>query len=64
MNKISNLSMAPALFANKIKTRSSDIAEGSRDTLCQLKSCQLPCNRAETTCTTGPEEIKVMKLEG
>ena len=30
----------------------------------QLKFCQLPRNGAETTCTTSPEEIEVMKLEG
>ena len=45
-------------------TRSSAIAEGPRDVSCQLKSCQLPCNSAETTCTTSPEQIEVMKLEG
>jgi len=30
-------------------TRSSAIAEGPRDASCQLKSCQLPRNSAETT---------------
>ena len=45
-------------------TRSSAIAEGPRDATCQLKSCQLPRNSAETTCTTSPEQIEVMKLEG
>ena len=30
----------------------------------QLKSCQLPRNSAEATCTTSPQQIKVMKLEG
>jgi len=35
-------------------TRSSAIAEGPRDASCQLKSCQLPRNSAETTCTTSP----------
>jgi len=45
-------------------TRSSAIAEGPRDASCQLKSCQLPRNSAETTCTTSHEQIKVMKLEG
>ena len=45
-------------------TRSSAIAEGPRDASCQLKSCQLPRNSAETTCTTSPEQIAVMKLEG
>ena len=27
-------------------------------------SCKLPRNSAETTCTTSPEQIEVMKLEG
>jgi len=36
-------------------TRSSAIAEGPRDASCQLKSCQLPHKRAETTCSTSPE---------
>ena len=45
-------------------TRSSAIAEGPRDASCQLKSCQLPRNSAETTCTTRPEQIEVMKLQG
>jgi len=47
-----------------IITRSSAIAEGSRDASCQLKSCQLPRNSADTTCMTSPEQIEVMKLEG
>ena len=47
----------------KSRTRSSVIAEGPRDPSCQLKSCQLPRNSAETTCTTSPEQIKVTKLE-
>ena len=42
-------------------TTSSAIDEGPRDASCQLKSCQLPRNSAETT---GPEEIEVMELEG
>jgi len=44
-------------------TRSSAIAEGPRDASCQLKSCQLPRNNAETTYTTSPDQIDVMKLE-
>ena len=44
-------------------TRSSAIAEGPRDPSFQLKSCQLLRNSAETTCTTSPEQIEVMKLE-
>ena len=53
-----------ALISNIDKKLSSAIAEGSRDASCQLKSCQLPRNSAETTCTTSPEQIEVMKLEG
>jgi len=48
---------------NWLNTRSSAIAKGLRDASCQLKSYQLPCNSAETTCTTSPEQIEVMKLE-
>jgi len=44
-------------------TRSLDIAEGLRDASCQLKSCQLPRNSAETTYTTSPDQIDGMKLE-
>ena len=46
-----------------ISTRSLAVAEWPRDASCQLKSCQLPRNSAETTCTTSPEQIKVMKLK-
>ena len=45
------------------QTRSSAIAEGPRDASCQLKSCQLPRNSAETTYTTSPDQIDGMKLE-
>jgi len=44
-------------------TRSSAIAEWPRDSSCQLKSCQLPRNSAETTCTTSLEQIEVIKLK-
>jgi len=53
-------------FRNKhtiLHTRSSAIAEGPRDASCQLKSCQLPRNSAETTYTTSPDQIDGMKLE-
>ena len=30
----------------------------------QLKSCQLQRNSSETTYTTSPEQIQVIKLEG
>ena len=43
--------------------RSSAITEGPRDASCQLKSCQLPRNSAETTYTTSPDQIDGMKLE-
>jgi len=48
-----------------LHTRSSAIAEGPRDASCQLKSCQLPRNSAETTYTTSPDQIdcRPMKLE-
>ena len=46
-----------------INARSSAIAEGPRDASCQLKSCQLPRNSAETTYTTSPDQINGMKLE-
>ena len=46
------------------RTRSSAIADGPCDASCQLKSCQLPRNSAETTCTTSPEQTEVMKMEG
>ena len=42
-------------------TRSSAIAEGPRDASCQLKFAN--CNSAQTTCTTSPEQIEVMKLK-
>ena len=48
--------------SNNVKTRSSAIAEGPRDASCQLKSCQLPRNSAETTYTS-PDQIDGMKLE-
>jgi len=44
-------------------TRSSAIADGTRDAACQLKSCQLPRSSAETTYTTSPDQIDGMKLE-
>jgi len=46
-----------------LKTRSSAITERPRDASCQLKSCQLPRNSAETTYTTSPGRIDGMKLE-
>jgi len=45
------------------KSRSSAIAERPRDASCQLKSCQLPRNSAETTYTTSPDQIDGIKLE-
>jgi len=53
ISKAASVGLQPSI------TRSSAIAEGPRDA-----SCQLPRNSAETTCTTSPEELEVMKLEG
>jgi len=52
-----------SIAATCLKTRSSAIAEGPRDTSCQLKSCQLPRNSAETTYTTSPDQTDGMKLK-
>ena len=51
------------LVRNLHKTISSAIAEEPRDASCQLKSCQLPSNSAETTYTRSPDQIDGMKLE-
>jgi len=51
------------VFITTAYTRSSAIAEGPRDASCQLKTCQLPRNNAETTYTTSPDQIDGMKLE-
>ena len=67
MRACKRLNVSRKVFKVIVKTfrkRSSAIAEGPRDASCQLKSCQLPRNSAETTCMTSPEEIEVMKLEG
>ena len=58
------LGVVPTVTVSTGKTRSSAVAEGPHDASCQLKSCQLPCNSAETTCTTSPEQIEITKLEG
>ena len=52
-----------AVAFSRTKTRNSAIAEGPRDASCQLKSCQLPRNSAETTYTTNPDQIDGIKLE-
>ena len=36
-----------------ISLQEAELVEGPRDASCQLKSCQLPRNSAETTCTTS-----------
>ena len=50
--------------SERILTRSSAIAEGPRDASCQLnlKSCQLPCNSTETTCTCHKSWTKYQLL--
>jgi len=55
--------MSLPLTVSRFSTRSSAITEGPRDASCQLKSCQLPRNSAETTYTTSPDQIDGMKLE-
>ena len=65
-SEVENLStLSDADIAILMATRSSAIAEGPRDASCQLKSCQLPCNSADTstTYTTSPDQIDGMKLE-
>ena len=63
------LSQTPDLenFATSDRSRCQykklTIAEGPRDASCQLKSCQLPRNSAETTYTTSPDQIDGTKLE-
>ena len=54
--------MASAAISD-FQTRSSAIAEGPRDASCQLKSCHLPRNSAETTYATSPDQIDGIKLE-
>jgi len=49
--------------AEAVRDKKLSYHRGTRDASCQLKSCQLPRNSAENTCTTSPEQIKVMKLE-
>ena len=51
------------MYISAILTRSSAIAEEPRYASCQLKRYQLPRISAETTCTTSPDQIDVMKLE-
>jgi len=63
VQSISVSSLAVFLRALLSETRSSAITEGPRDASCQLKSCQLPRNSAETTSTTSPDQIDGMKLE-
>ena len=50
-------------FHNMYEQEAQAIAEGPRDASCQLKSCQLPRNSAETTYTKSPDQIDGIKLE-
>jgi len=54
----------PTRLKTSVFSFSTRSTAGPRDASCQLKSCQLPRNSAETTCTTSREQIEVMKLEG
>ena len=51
-------------FVGRVLEPLGDLGFWRCDASCQLKSCRLPRNSAETTCTTSREQIKVMKLEG
>jgi len=63
-------SVTPAVtkiwMAMEYVTRSSAIADGPRDAKCQSNSFQVLYNIVDrpTTCTTSPEQIEVMELEG
>ena len=49
---------------NALKPRSYATADGPREAMYQSKSCQLLHNSVGTTCTTNPEQIEVIELEG
>ena len=53
------------LKVSVLDTRSSAIADGPRDALCQSKSCQLHAAQlhAGTSCRTNSQQIEVMELE-
>ena len=54
----------PSDFDGRIKTRSSAIAEGGgARCVVSIEILLLPCNSAETTYTTSPDQIDGMKLE-
>jgi len=48
----------------RTRTKSSATADGPRDVMCQSKSCQLLHDSVGTSCTTNPEQIEVMELDG
>jgi len=54
-NSLTNWRHTYQLDTSPVCTRASAISEWPGDASCQLKSCQLPRNSAETTCTTSPE---------
>ena len=53
-----------ALYLVRSTDKKHGYLEEPRDASCQLKSCLLPRNSADNTCTTSPEQIEVMKSEG
>jgi len=64
-NKAINVySLIYFLYDHDIHYKKLTYHRGTADAPCQLKSCQLQHDSAETTCTTSPEQIEVMKLEG
>jgi len=54
---------APSLAEFWLKQEAQLSPRDRADASCQLKSCQLPRNSAETTYTTNPVQIDGMKLE-
>jgi len=47
-----------------VQTRSSVAADGPRDAMHPPKTCQLLYDSLGTSCTTNPEQIEVMELNG
>ena len=53
-----------SIMSTAVQNKKLSYRRGTARCVVSVKYCQLPCNSAETTCTTSPEQIKVMKLEG
>jgi len=55
---LSEKCMLPTYHNKKLRYR-----RGTARCIVSVEICQLPRNSAETTCTTSPEQVKVMKLK-